>query len=36
LADLVGAALATGLRLIHLEEPGDDDYPFLLALQLRR
>jgi SAM-dependent methyltransferase len=35
LADLLGAALATGLRLIHLEEPGPDDYPFLLALQLQ-
>ena len=36
LADLVGAALATGLALIRLEEPGDGDYPFLIALQLRR
>ena len=36
LADLVGAALATGLALIRLEEPGNDDYPFLIALQLRR
>jgi SAM-dependent methyltransferase len=36
LADLVGAALATGLALIRLEEPGDDDYPYLIALQLRR
>jgi SAM-dependent methyltransferase len=36
LADLIGVALGTGLRLTRLEEPGDDDYPFLLALQLRR
>jgi SAM-dependent methyltransferase len=36
LADLVGAALATGLTLTRLEEPGDDDYPFLIALQLQR
>ena len=36
LADLVGAALGTGLTLTRLEEPGNDDYPFLIALQLRR
>ncbi|HEV2927729.1 MAG TPA: class I SAM-dependent methyltransferase [Propionibacteriaceae bacterium] len=36
LADLIGAALATGLTLTRLEEPGDEDYPFLIALQLQR
>jgi SAM-dependent methyltransferase len=36
LADLVGAALGAGLTLTRLEEPGDDDYPFLIALQLQR
>jgi hypothetical protein len=36
LADLIGLALATGLTLTRLEEPGDDDYPFLIALQLQR
>jgi SAM-dependent methyltransferase len=36
LADLIGVALATGLTLTRLEEPGDDDYPFLIALQLQR
>jgi SAM-dependent methyltransferase len=36
LADLVGAALETGLTLTRLEEPGDDDYPLLIALQLQR
>jgi SAM-dependent methyltransferase len=36
LADLVNAALRTGLTLTRLEEPGDDDYPFLIALQLQR
>jgi SAM-dependent methyltransferase len=36
LADLVGAALAAGLTLTRLEEPGDDDYPLLIALHLRR
>jgi hypothetical protein len=36
LADLVGMALATGLTLTRLEEPGTDDYPFLIALQLQR
>ena len=36
LADLVGAAIATGLTITRLEEPGDDDYPFLIALQLQR
>jgi hypothetical protein len=34
-ADLVDAALATGITLTRLEEPGDD-HPFLIALQLRR
>ena len=28
LADLIGVALGTGLKLTRLEEPGDDDYPF--------
>jgi SAM-dependent methyltransferase len=36
LADLVGAFLAAGLTLTHLEEPGDEDYPFLIALTLQR
>jgi SAM-dependent methyltransferase len=36
LADLVGAFLAAGLTLTHLEEPGDEDYPLLIALTLRR
>jgi hypothetical protein len=36
LADLIGVALGTGLRLTRLEEPGDDDYPFVIALQLQR
>jgi SAM-dependent methyltransferase len=36
LADLIGVALGTGLTLTGLEEPGDDDYPFLIALQLQR
>jgi SAM-dependent methyltransferase len=36
LADLIGAALTTGLTLTRLEEPGDDDYPLLIALQLQR
>lgn len=36
LADLIGLALATGLTLTRLEEPGEDDYPFLIALQLQR
>jgi hypothetical protein len=36
LADLIGTALAAGLTLRRLEEPGDDDYPILLALQLHR
>jgi hypothetical protein len=36
LADLVDAALGTGLTLTRLEGPGDDDYPFLIAFQLRR
>lgn len=36
LADLIGAALATGLTIRRLEEPGDDDYPYLIALQLAR
>jgi hypothetical protein len=33
---LVGAALGTGLTLTRLEEPGDGDYRFLIALQLQR
>jgi SAM-dependent methyltransferase len=37
LADLVRAALRTGLTLTRLEEPGDDDdYPYLIALELQR
>ena len=36
LAGLVGAALATGLRLVRLEEPGEDDYPLFIAFQLER
>jgi hypothetical protein len=28
--------LGTGLTLTQLDEPGDDDYPFLIALQLQR
>jgi SAM-dependent methyltransferase len=36
LADLIGVALAPGLTLMRLEEPGDDDYPLLIALQLQR
>jgi len=36
LDNLIGLALATGLTLTRLEEPGDDDYPFLIALQLQR
>jgi SAM-dependent methyltransferase len=36
LADLIGLALATGLTLTRLEEPGEEDYPFLIALQLQR
>jgi SAM-dependent methyltransferase len=36
LAGLVGAFLDAGLALVRLEEPGDDDYPFLLALVLER
>ena len=36
LADLIGVAVGTGLTLTRLEEPGDDDYPFLIALQLAR
>lgn len=36
LADLVGAALAAGLTLTRLEEPGEEDYPLLIALQLER
>jgi hypothetical protein len=36
LADLVGGFLAAGFTLRRLEEPGDDDYPFLLALVLER
>jgi SAM-dependent methyltransferase len=36
LADLVGALLAGGLTLRQLREPGEDDYPLLLALVLER
>ena len=36
LADLIGVALGAGLTLVRLEEPGEDDYPFLVALQLTR
>jgi len=36
LADLIGAALRAGLTLTRLEEPGDDDYPYLIALELQR
>jgi hypothetical protein len=36
LADLIGVALGAGLALTRLEEPGKDDYPFLIALQLQR
>jgi SAM-dependent methyltransferase len=36
LADLVGIFLAAGLTLARLEEPGDEDYPFLLGLVLER
>jgi hypothetical protein len=28
--------LGTGLTLMRLEEPGDDDYPMLIALQLTK
>ena len=36
LADLIGVAVGTGLTLTRLEEPGEDDYPLLIALQLQR
>jgi SAM-dependent methyltransferase len=36
LADLIGLALGTGLTLTRLEEPGAEDYPYLIALQLQR
>jgi SAM-dependent methyltransferase len=36
LADLIDAVLGSGLTLKRLEEPGDDDYPFLIALALER
>jgi SAM-dependent methyltransferase len=36
LADLVGALLAGGLTLRQLREPGEEDYPLLLALSLER
>jgi SAM-dependent methyltransferase len=36
LADLIGAVLGSGLTLKRLEEPGDHDYPFLIALALER
>jgi SAM-dependent methyltransferase len=36
LADLVEVFLGAGLTLRRIEEPGQDDYPFLLALVLER
>jgi SAM-dependent methyltransferase len=36
LAELVGLFLDAGLTLRRLEEPGEDDYPLLLALVLER
>ncbi len=36
LADFLNAILDTGLRLDHVEEPGEDDYPLLLALRAIR
>jgi hypothetical protein len=36
LADLIEVFLAAGLTLRRIEEPGEDDYPFLLALVLER
>jgi len=36
LADFLNAILRTGLRLEHVEEPGEDDYPLLLALRAIR
>jgi SAM-dependent methyltransferase len=36
LADLIGIVLGTGLTLTRLEEPGEEDYPFLIAIQLQR
>jgi SAM-dependent methyltransferase len=33
LADLLNAVLSAGIRLEHTEEPKDDDYPLLFALQ---
>jgi SAM-dependent methyltransferase len=36
LADFLNAILDTGLRLEHVEEPGEDDYPLLLALRAIR
>ncbi len=36
LADFLNAILDTGLRLDHVEEPGEDDYPMLLGLRAIR
>lgn len=36
LAHLLNAVLDAGLRLDHIDEPGDGDYPVLLALRARR
>lgn len=36
LAQLMSAVLEAGLQLERVEEPGDDDYPMLLALRARQ
>jgi SAM-dependent methyltransferase len=36
LADFLNAIVVSGLRLQRVEEPGDEDYPVLLALAARR
>ena len=36
LADFLNAILDAGLRLEHVEEPGDEDYPLLLGLRAVR
>ena len=36
LADLIEVFLGAGLTLRRIEEPGEDDYPFLLVLVLER
>ena len=36
LADFFNAILDAGLRLVRVEEPGEDDYPFLLAVSATR